>query len=136
MGQNRSKIHGIPQINNNKKRTTMTLRLITKKATDIAAKYYQNAVAAQLQQTGLRYEDILNESQFEVQEALDLASPDVVIGRTRRLKRAIDLGFERKNLQDYAPNMKQDTFKTELYDDVVKVRSRDQEYALLNAYNK
>jgi len=114
----------------------MTLRLITKKATDIAAKYYQNAVAAQLQQTGLRYEDILNESQFEVQEALDLASPDVVIGRTRRLKRAIDLGFKRKNLQDYAPNMKQDTFKTELYDDVVKVRSRDQEYALLNAYNK
>jgi len=89
-----------------------------------------------IRRAGLRYEDILNESQFEVQEALDLASPDVVIGRTRRLKRAIDLGFKRKNLQDYAPNMKQDTFKTELYDDVVKVRSRDQEYALLNAYNK
>ena len=86
--------------------------------------------------TGLRYEDIINENEKEVAEALELADPEVNIGRTRRLKRAIDLNYKRKNLQDYAPDMQQDTFKTEFYDDVLKIKQRDQEYALLNAHNK
>ena len=86
--------------------------------------------------TGLRYEDIINEDEREVKEALSLAHPDVVTGRSRRIKRAIDLNFKRKNMLDYAPEMQQDTFKLEFYDDVLKIKARDQEYALLNAHNK
>jgi ubiquinol-cytochrome c reductase subunit 7 len=85
---------------------------------------------------GLRYEDIINESQREVVEALELAPSDVVAGRTRRLKRAVDLSLKRKNFLDYAPGVDQETFKAEIYDDIEKIRARDQEYALLNAHNK
>ena len=85
---------------------------------------------------GLRYEDILNEDEKEVKEALSLADPDYVTGRTRRLKRAIDLGFKRKNLQDYAPNMELDIFKVEIGQDIEKIKARDHEYAQLNAHNK
>lgn len=85
---------------------------------------------------GLRYEDIINENEKEVAEALSLADPDVITGRTRRLKRAIDLNFKRKNFMDYAPDVNQETFKMEIYEDVEKIKARDQEYALLNAHNK
>lgn len=37
---------------------------------------------------------------------------------------------------DYAPDVDQETFKTEIYDDVMKIKARDQEFALLNAHNK
>lgn len=86
--------------------------------------------------SGLRYEDILNENEKEIAEGLELADPDVIIGRTRRLKRAIDLNFKRKNFLDYAPDVDQETFKKEFYDDVDKIKARDAEYALLNAHNK
>jgi len=114
----------------------MALRMVIDKATGFAAKFYQRGVASQLTQTGLRYEDIVNENEREVEEALALADPDVVTGRTRRLKRAIDLNFKRKNMLDYAPDVDQETFKMEFYDDVMKIKARDQEYALLNAHNK
>ncbi len=78
----------------------------------------------------------MNEDEKEVGEALSLADPDVLTGRNRRIKRAIDLSFKRKNFLDYAPEVDQETFKVELYDDVEKVKARDQEYALLNAHNK
>lgn len=86
--------------------------------------------------TGLRYEDLLNDSEKEVAEALELADPEVRIGRNRRIKRALDLSMKRKNLQDYAPGMQLDVFKVELYDDVKKIKARDQEYAMLNIHNK
>ena len=86
--------------------------------------------------SGLRYEDIINEDEHAVKEALQLADPDVQTGRTRRLKRAIDLNFKQKNFSEYAPNVDQETFKFEFYDDVEKIKARDQEYALLNAHNK
>ena len=84
----------------------------------------------------MRFEDIINEDEKEVAEALALADPDVVAGRTRRLKRAIDLNFKRKNFMDYAPDVEQDTFKVEFYEDVEKIKARDAEYAMLNAHNK
>ena len=37
---------------------------------------------------------------------------------------------------DYAADVDQETFKTEIMDDVMKIRARDQEYAMLNAHNK
>lgn len=85
---------------------------------------------------GLRYEDILNQNEKEIAEALSFADPDTVTGRSRRVKRAMDLSFKRKNFKDYAPDVDQETFKSEIYDDVMKIKARNQEYALLNAHNK
>ena len=85
---------------------------------------------------GLRYEDLLNEGERDIAEALTLADGDVLTGRTRRIKRALDLGFKRKSLQDYAPDQDLELFKSDLYGTVEKIRARDQEYALLNAHNK
>ena len=85
---------------------------------------------------GLRYEDILNEDEKDIGEALELADPDVRTGRTRRLKRAIDLSYKRKSLQDYAPHMQLETFKAELVPDIIKISARNAEYAQLNAHNK
>lgn len=114
----------------------MALRMLVDKATGFAAKHYQKALANRLQQTGLRFEDILNDDDGDVKEALSLADSEILTGRNRRIKRAIDLSFKRKNMMDYAPDMEQDTFKKELYEDVEKIRARDQEYALLNTHNK
>ena len=72
----------------------------------------------------------------EVNEALELAHPDVVEGRYRRLKRASDLAFKQKNLQDYAPDMVLEPFKLEITADVDKILARDVEYDLLNNHKK
>ncbi|KAK1747388.1 hypothetical protein QTG54_001351 [Skeletonema marinoi] len=97
----------------------MALRMVTDKVMGFAAKQYQNVLG-----------------RARGQEALALADSDVLIGRTRRLKRAIDLNYKRKSLQDYAPNMELELFKKEIYPDIEKIRARDQEYAQLNAHNK
>ena len=68
----------------------------------------------------------------EVNEALELAHPDVVEGRYRRLKRASDLAFKQKNLGDYAPDMILTPFKKEFTPDVIKIQERDIEFDLLN----
>lgn len=83
---------------------------------------------------GLRYEDLLNSSQPEVEEALSLADPDIVKGRMRRLKRASDLSFKAKRLQDYAPNMQLDPFKFELKEDIEKIQARNEEQMLLDMH--
>jgi Ubiquinol-cytochrome C reductase complex 14kD subunit len=83
---------------------------------------------------GLRYEDIMSRDEPEVNEALELAHPDVVEGRYRRLKRASDLAFKQKNLQDYAPNMTLEPYKLEISHDVEKILQRDVEFDLLNNY--
>lgn len=85
---------------------------------------------------GLRYEDILNSSKPSIAEALELADPEVIKGRLRRLKRASDLSFKAKILQDYAPNMKLDPFKVELWEDVKKVEAKNEEFELLNLHKK
>jgi hypothetical protein len=82
--------------------------------------------------TGLRYEDIMSRDEPEVNEALELANPDVVEGRYRRLKRASDLAFKQKNLEDYAPNIVLEPFKKEFTADVEKILNRDMEFDLLN----
>lgn len=79
---------------------------------------------------------MLNSSRPEVAEALELADPDVVKGRLRRLKRASDLSFKAKSLTDYAPDMKLDPFKSELWEDIQKIKARDEEYAIMDLYKK
>jgi ubiquinol-cytochrome c reductase subunit 7 len=70
----------------------------------------------------------------DMQEALALADPEVVKGRMRRLKRASDLCFKQKTLQDYAPNMKLEPFKFELSEDLFKIRKRNEEFNRLNRH--
>ena len=72
----------------------------------------------------------------EVGEAFDLAHPDIVEGRYRRLKRASDLAFKQKLLQDYAPDMVLEPFKLEIMDDVKKIQQRDLEYDALNFHKQ
>lgn len=69
-------------------------------------------------------------------EALELAHPDVHKGRYRRLKRASDLCFKGKRLQDYQDTSNLDPFKFELWDDIQKIKARDQEKALLDLHKK
>lgn len=54
----------------------------------------------------------------------------------RRLKRASDLSFKGKELQDYAPGMQLEPFKSELWEDVKKIEAREAEYALLDLHKK
>ena len=69
-----------------------------------------------------------------VKEALELADPEVRKGRLRRLKLASDLSLKHKVLQDYAPDMKLEPFKREIYPDILKIKKRDEEIALLNIH--
>jgi hypothetical protein len=85
-----------------------------------------------LKKIGLRYEDLMSRDEPEVNEALELADPDVIEGRYRRLKRASDLAFKQKELQDYAPNMILEPMKREISADVDKILNRDLEFDLLN----
>jgi ubiquinol-cytochrome c reductase subunit 7 len=86
--------------------------------------------------TGLRHEDLLNSSKPSIAEALELADPDVIKGRLRRLKRASDLTYKAKSLGDYAPNAILDPFKEELWEDVMKVEARNEEYEIVNLHKK
>ena len=69
-------------------------------------------------------------------EALNYADADVLVGRTRRLKRAIDLNYKKKNLNEYAPNMDMETWKNEIRVDIEKIQARDHEIAHLNGHQK
>ena len=86
--------------------------------------------------SGLRYEDLLNEYEPAVAEALSYAPKEVVQGRTRRLKRAFDLSYKRKSLLDYAPDMVLEPFKQEIIPDIKNINERNQEWALMNIHNK
>jgi len=79
---------------------------------------------------------LLNSSKPAIAEALELADPDYVKGRFRRLKRASDLSYKTKILQDYAPDIPLEPFKFELWDDVKKIEARNEEYELLDMYKK
>lgn len=85
---------------------------------------------------GLRYEDLLIDQDNEVAEALKLADPGVVQGRSRRVLRAFDLDLKKKNFVDYAPDVDQETFKVEIYDDILNIREREAEFVLLNLHKK
>jgi ubiquinol-cytochrome c reductase subunit 7 len=79
---------------------------------------------------------LLNSSKPAIAEAMALADPEVIKGRLRRLKRASDLTYKAKNLGDYAPNMKLDPFKEDLWEDVLKVEARNEEYEIVNLHKK
>lgn len=67
---------------------------------------------------------------------MELADPDVLKGRLRRLKRASDLSYKGKVYTDYASADSLEPFKFELWDDVTKIEARDEEYSILNLHKK
>ena len=71
-----------------------------------------------------------------VEEALELADPDVMKGRLRRLKRASDLSYKGKQYTDYKDADSLEPFKFELWDDVKKIEAREEEYAVLDLHKK
>lgn len=64
-----------------------------------AARAYQASVGRELRRYGLRYDDLLNEFDDEVKQALAKLSPEEIEMRNKRLKRAIDLDVK----QTYLP---------------------------------
>ena len=65
-----------------------------------AARAYQASVGAELKKYGLRYDDLLNEYDPEVQQALSQLSPLEMELRNKRLKRAIDLDVKKTYLSE------------------------------------
>lgn len=109
-------------------------QLETEKVMSVASQQYKRALSANLNEYGLRYEDLLVETEPAVEEALTYAAPEVKTARIRRMKRAMDLSFKRKNLMDYAPEMKLEPFKEEISQDIKKIQARDAEYTELNIH--
>lgn len=65
-----------------------------------AARAYQASVGAELRRYGLRYDDLLNESDPQVMAAIAKLSPEEVEMRNKRLKRAIDLDVKKTYLPE------------------------------------
>lgn len=65
-----------------------------------AARAYQASVGTELRRYGLRYDDLLNEYDDEVKQALARLSPEEVEMRNKRLKRAIDLDVKKTFLPE------------------------------------
>lgn len=65
-----------------------------------AARAYQASVAAELRRYGLRYDDLLNEYDEDVKQALAQLSPEELEMRNKRLKRALDLGLKQTYLAE------------------------------------
>lgn len=59
------------------------------------ARAYQADVETQLRRYGLRYDDLLNEYDPEVKEAIESLSPIELEMRNKRLKRAMDLDIKK-----------------------------------------
>jgi len=96
---------------------------------------YQGRISQSLATYGLRYEDCLIERP-DVAEAITLSSPDVIVGRNRRHKRAMDLSFKKKDLKIYAPEMTTDAVLQPLAFDIIPlaeaIKARDEEKYMLN----
>lgn len=69
-------------------------------AVSMAARAYQASVGAELRRYGLRYDDLLNEYDDEVKDALKKLPPDEIEMRNKRLKRAIDLDIKKTYLPE------------------------------------
>lgn len=66
-----------------------------------AAKAYQASVGAELRKYGLRYDDLLNEFDDEVKQAIASLPPQELEMRNKRLKRAIDLDLKKTYLPQH-----------------------------------
>jgi len=96
---------------------------------NVAAKQYQKVLGARLAAAGLRYDDLLIETE-DVQKALDRISNEEKLQRERRIKRAFDLSVKKKSLpEDFAPK---DIFKPYLFDHIENAKTEREEREILN----
>ena len=87
-----------------------------------------------LNQYGLKYEDCLIEHP-PVKEALSYMSQSALLDRDRRIKRAMDLSFKKKTIEEYYGKeyvAALEPTKLEWTDMVDKIKARDEERELLN----
>lgn len=95
----------------------------------VAAKQYQKMLGARLAAAGLRYDDLLIETD-DVLKALDRIPPQELVERERRIKRAFDLSAKRKPLPtEYAPT---NVFQPYLFDQVQNAKNEREEREILN----
>eukprot|EP00519_Triparma_laevis_P003061 CAMPEP_0182498244 /NCGR_PEP_ID=MMETSP1321-20130603/6499_1 /TAXON_ID=91990 /ORGANISM="Bolidomonas sp., Strain RCC1657" /LENGTH=136 /DNA_ID=CAMNT_0024702275 /DNA_START=55 /DNA_END=462 /DNA_ORIENTATION=- len=106
---------------------------IVNKVMGTMARAYRANVAKSLNSYGLHYEDCLLEKP-SVLEAISLSSPEVLRDRNRRIKRAMDLSFKKKDLNDYRPDIVENAtpFKKEISELVQKIEEREEERELIN----
>ncbi|KAK4535397.1 hypothetical protein CDCA_CDCA04G1422 [Cyanidium caldarium] len=64
------------------------------------AKWYQREVEAELRKYGLRYDDLLLETDPEVQRAIEQLPPAEYALRLKRFKRALDLSMKKTHLAE------------------------------------
>ena len=96
---------------------------------NVAAKQYQKVLGARLAAAGLRYDDLLIETD-DVLKALDRIPKQEKIERERRIKRAFDLSVKRKSLPtEYAPT---NIFQPYLFDHIENAKSEREEREILN----
>jgi hypothetical protein len=81
---------------------------------------------------GLRVEDLFTDQVEDFKEAMSFVDPDVTVGRSRRIRRAIDLDVKHKNFDDYAPHVDQETFKFEIWDYADRINAREFEKSVSN----
>ena len=93
---------------------------------------YQRSVTTRLNKYGIKYDDVLNENDEDVAAALQRIDGDTLELRTRRLRRAMDVSYKKKDL----PEDLKATFEPltpYLADTVEEVAARREERAVLNA---
>jgi ubiquinol-cytochrome c reductase subunit 7 len=100
---------------------------------NIAAKWYQPAIANKLKPYGLRYEDLYDpQLDLDVDEALRRLPQDIVDKRNQRLKRALDLSMKHSEL---SPDMqaKQTPMEPYMEDTLRLVKLEGEERAAIGA---
>lgn len=87
-----------------------------------AARAYQASVGAELRRYGLRYDDLLNEYDPEVKEALSKLPPLEAELRNKRLKRAFDLDIKKTYLSEEA-QQQEDVWNPYLRERVARLKA-------------
>lgn len=87
------------------------------------ARAYQASVGRELRRYGLRYDDLLNESDDEVKHALSMLSPEEMEMRNKRLKRAIDLDVKQTFLPEDLQE-KEDIWNPYLSEHIEKLKQK------------
>ena len=95
------------------------------------AKQYQKIVAGRCATMGLKYEDLLIESN-DVEHALNRIPKDVLLEREQRIKRAFDASAKRKEI--HPSNRPKEVYDLYLADAADEAQKDREERAILNSY--
>jgi ubiquinol-cytochrome c reductase subunit 7 len=91
-----------------------------------ASTWYKASVGAELRRYGLRYDDLINEKDPDVQQALANLTPLEAELRQKRIKRAMDLDLKKTYLPEELQS-KEDVWNPYIRDRVKKIREERME---------